>query len=201
MDPLARFEHLIIGATRLARRFYRYLTGDQTCLGFVRLMCLIVVLFDAASVIAYVRNGSLRDAGAGLGGSAILLLLVGPNLFRAAASTDRSPIGPGAEAVKPDMMVVVDIGVTIALVGVFLYAVASAVFGGAPPTGDLLAQFSFPAFVLAIWGPRDRDGGKGDRTLTKDLRRLLHRAGPEIAGGHVTRRPVPAPVAPTGRGL
>lgn len=180
MGLVDRLRQLIVRAVRPPRHLYRYLTGDPTCLGFVRLMCVIVVVFDVVAVVAYIRDGNLGQGGAVLAASVLVLLFVGPNLFRAAASTDRSPIGPGAEAVKPDVLVGIDVGFTLGFVGACLLTVVNVAFGTAPPTGDMLSDFALPALVFAVWAPRDRDGGKGDRTLRKDIRRLLaRRFGPE----------------------
>lgn len=186
MDLVDRLRQLIVRVVRPPRHLYRYLTGDPTCLGFVRLMCVIVVLFDVVAVVAYIRDGNLGQGGTALGASVAILALTGPHLFRAAASTDRSPIGPGAEAVKPDLMVAVDVGLSLSLIGAFLVITAGIAFGNRPPTGDMLSILSCPALTFAIWAPQDRDGGKGDRTLGKDIRRLLaRRFGPEAAGGQV----------------
>lgn len=194
MDPIGRFERLAVAATRHVRRFYRYLTGDWTCLGFVRLMCVVVVAFDVVSGVAYLRDGDLQGTGLALLGSVGVLVVWGPQLFRAAASTDRSPIGPGVEAVKPDLSAAIDVAFTISVVIMFTYNVARIILGNPPAAGEALALLSYPPLLLAVWGPQDCDGGKGDRTLSKDLRRLARRVGPEVAGGHITRRPVPVPV-------
>lgn len=193
MDPLSAFERFAVQAIRPARRLYRYLTGDQTCLGFVRLMCMIMLLLDIAAAIAYLRESDLRLGGFALAGSVIVLVALGPQLFRTAASTDRSPIGPGIEA-RAGFATGLDAALTAGFIGGVLYNVVIAVLGTPLRPGDVLALLGYPSFVLAIWATRDRDGGKGERTLSKDLRRLTRRSGPEIVGGNVGRQPVPVRV-------
>lgn len=167
-------EQMFIRVSRPPRRLYRYLTGDPTCLGFVRTMCALVAILQVLAVIADVRDGHALDAGLGLVGPVFLIVVLGPALFRVAASTDRSPIGPGVEARHPFTQTfgTVTTGILIAGLLVMLCSLAA----GVPPSaGDLLANLGSPPFIFAIWAAQDRDGGKGDRTLTKDVRRLLTR--------------------------
>jgi hypothetical protein len=174
-----RLKAAFVRASRPGRRFYRYLTGDGTCLGFVRLLCLALVLTDVAGVAVHIRSGETGLAGFSIFFTLLILIFVGPNLFRAAASTDRSPIGPGIEA---HPLAGIAVGLTLGS----MFNVGSDLVGqilGAPITAvDILSWVSDLFFLHAIWTVQDRDGGKGERTLSKDLRRLLpRRSTPTVA--------------------
>lgn len=176
MNILDLIRSTSLAAVRQTRRPYRYITGDHSCLGYVRLMFVTNVAMDAAAVVAYARDGILKQVGWTTFGLAFTLLATGPVCLRAAAVNDRTPLGPVPVEGIPQSVLT---GMTPVIIGFstwhLLWDVILPFKTVNPPVGNVIEWIAAYPFVLGLWGCYDRDGGKGERTLTRDLRRLTAR--------------------------
>ena len=179
-------ERYALFAARRARHLYRYVTGNPTCLSFVRSMFTASAVGRLASIVLAFRNGLAPYASLDLVTWAAFMLATGPAAFQAAASNDRRTAGADIahrEFLPRGFRRFLTAYLSVSL----LFDIA-----GRTQLSDIVADVSAVPFVLAMWAICDRDGGQGERTLTGDVRRLISQAvRPAVAGSQLVPVEIP----------
>lgn len=170
-------EDLCIRATRHPRHLYRYLTGDASCLGFVRVALALSASCWLAWVVVLVRDNRLSVAGAELASWTMFMIWSAPRMFTTAALCDSLPDGPALPFPAAFRWVRLAASLLVLPWIVFDALTGLTVQG-------VLTDIYAAMYLTAMWQVTDREGGKGERTLAKDLRGLMARRGPGMAGEH-----------------
>lgn len=171
--------------TRLARRIYRYVTGNGTCFAFVRFTLSVFSFAMILDAVVFVTEHKAVPALIGIAGVAIPLRFR-KTIFQAAAEQDTTRSGPSIHAMNPVMNPVM----------------AYAFFGFSSWLLVVLTAQSFYGFIVdgrplhivtntlglsgifIVWAFHNNSGSDGERNLRKDLRSLLHRPSfiPNLGG-------------------
>lgn len=171
MSTLAEFfARLFVPPTRRTRSAYEYVTGNRTCVGFVRAMVFIVVLGQGIKLIDSVRQRDLAGAGVAVFTFIMWLALTGPIMFREAAAGDAAALGPSDQLRRPDIMAVIYGALCLAVAASVPVVVVAKVL--ATDWAAVAYSLCTMAIIPAEWAAETGKGG-GRRTLVGDIRKHL----------------------------
>lgn len=176
---MGRLVEFFIQFSRPPRRLYRYLSEDETCLGFVKAALLTAMILLIATAGAQAKDGKVTGVLFALAAVGFVLFVSG-GIRERAAQSDR-PLGETLWYSGP-------LGIAAGLDGAYLVWLVwdLAVDFKA---GSLFFGSAWVSYMWAYWGSYDREGG-GKRSLSTDLKRLLRRS-PRLATGNISRQLVP----------